>query len=138
MVSAIKFESTGDNLFEFLGDGRPFSKGINDVTENFEPFLLMLGSDLLGVVPSGEADETVLINFEEGVESYVEFHSYNYKYELTAVGKQRKSTFSTFFPLNQYIRHEWLTLQRKSLLERSDGKLVIAIYNYLNLFEMSR
>ena len=67
LVSAIKFHSTSDDLFEFLWDSWPFTHSINDTTENIKSFILMMRSDLLHVVSSCEADKSVLVNFENWI-----------------------------------------------------------------------
>lgn len=61
LISPVKFSGGRYDLFEFLGDGRPFAQGIDDLTQHNQALLLMMRPRLAQIIPSREADEAVLV-----------------------------------------------------------------------------
>lgn len=61
LVGAVKFGGCGDDLLQFLRDGRPFAQVIDDLAEHDQALLLVVRASGAQIIPPREANESILV-----------------------------------------------------------------------------
>jgi hypothetical protein len=64
LIGAVELAGSSDDLFEFLGDSRPFAESIDYFAEECVSFFVLVRPEGFELVPALEGYEAIFVDFE--------------------------------------------------------------------------